>query len=119
MNEIVEQHIQNKIYTIRGTQVMLDRDLAELYRVETKVLNRAVKRNIERFPETFRYQLNDIEYEEILRFQNGTSSSHDRFMIIDETEVYHIGASLKDLGKKWFAFSRMEKENLKILERLT
>jgi len=45
--------------------------------------------------------------------------SHDRFMIIDETEVYHFGASLKDLGKKWFAFSRMDKENLKILERLT
>ena len=45
--------------------------------------------------------------------------SHDRFMIIDEDAVYHIGASLKDLGKKWFAFSRMDKENLKILERLT
>jgi len=45
--------------------------------------------------------------------------SHDRFMIIDGDEVYHIGASLKDLGKKWFAFSRMGKENLKILERLT
>jgi phage regulator Rha-like protein len=68
--------IQSRIYTILGTQVMLDRDLAELYGVETKALNRAVKRNIERFPETFRYQLNDSEYEEILRFQNGTSSSH-------------------------------------------
>jgi hypothetical protein len=45
--------------------------------------------------------------------------SHDRFMIIDEDAVYHIGVSLKDLGKKWFAFSRMDKENLKILERLT
>ena len=45
--------------------------------------------------------------------------SHDRFMIIDGDEVYHIGASLKDLGKKWFAFSRMDRENLKILERLT
>jgi hypothetical protein len=68
--------IQSRIYTIRGMQVMLDRDLAELYGVETKVLNRAVKRNIERFPETFRYQLTDAEYEEILRFQNGTSSTH-------------------------------------------
>ena len=45
-------------------------------------------------------------------------NAHDRFLIIDGTEVYHIGASLKDLGKKWFAFSRMEKESLAILERL-
>ena len=45
-------------------------------------------------------------------------TSHDRFLIIDEVEVYHVGASLKDLGKKWFAFSRMETQNLGILERL-
>ena len=44
--------------------------------------------------------------------------SHDRFLIIDKKEVYHIGASLKDLGKKWFAFSKLEKENLNILERI-
>lgn len=54
--------IQQKIYTIRGVQVMIDRDLSVLYGVETKVLNQAVKRNIERFPETFRFQLTDIEY---------------------------------------------------------
>ncbi|MDP3444814.1 MAG: ORF6N domain-containing protein, partial [Ignavibacteria bacterium] len=54
--------IQKKIYTIRGLQVMIDRDLSVLYGVETKVLNQAVKRNIERFPETFRFQLTDIEY---------------------------------------------------------
>ena len=46
------------------------------------------------------------------------NASHDRFLIIDGTEVYHIGASLKDLGKKWFAFSKMDKESLRILERL-
>ena len=44
--------------------------------------------------------------------------SHDRFLIIDEVEVYHVGASLKDLGKKWFAFSRMDAHSLGILERL-
>ncbi len=51
MNKIslTEQNIQNKIYTIQGVQVMLDRDLAELYGVETRVVNQAVKRNIERF----------------------------------------------------------------------
>jgi len=44
--------------------------------------------------------------------------SHDRFLILDDTEIYHIGASLKDLGKKWFAFSKMDSESLGILERL-
>ena len=44
--------------------------------------------------------------------------SHDRFMIIDDKEVYHIGASLKDLGKKWFAFSKFDKEALRLMEKL-
>jgi len=55
--------IKTKIYTIRGLQVMLDRDLAELYGVETRVLNQAVKRNIERFPEEFMFQLTKEEAE--------------------------------------------------------
>jgi len=60
--ELIKQDdIQRKIYTIRGVQVMLDSDLALLYCVETKVLNQAVKRNIERFPESFRFQLTDDE----------------------------------------------------------
>ncbi len=53
--------IENRILTIRGLQVMVDRDLAELYQVDTKVLNQAVKRNIERFPESFRFQLSNNE----------------------------------------------------------
>lgn len=55
------QTIQNKIYEIRGQRVMLDRDLAELYGVETKALNKAVKRNSERFPERFMFQLTKEE----------------------------------------------------------
>ncbi len=187
MNEIVisEQNIQNRIYTIRGMQVMLDRDLAELYGVETKVLNQAVKRNSDRFPDDFRLQLNDYETNELVTncdrlktlkhsssnpyvfTEQGVSmlaavlkskmvvdesvltlfgknpnlafriytqkisrqlkldiekynaqyknlqvvqlkTSHDRFVIIDDAQLYHIGASLKDLGKKWFAFSKIE-----------
>lgn len=54
--------IENKIYTIRQVQVILDRDLAELYRVDTKVLNQAVKRNIERFPDEFMFQLSQDEF---------------------------------------------------------
>ncbi|HMM03550.1 MULTISPECIES: ORF6N domain-containing protein [unclassified Dysgonomonas] len=70
---IVPKEIRNLIYTIRGKQVMLDSDLASLYQVETKNLNKAVKRNIERFPASFCFQLTEKEVEN-LRFQFGTSS---------------------------------------------
>ena len=288
MKEMVEEDkVQSKIYTIRGLQVMLDSDLAELYGVETRILNQAVKRNKERFPATFCFQLNIMEFTEwrsqivmsnnlkmgvrwkpyafteqgvamlagvikskiavkvsiqiidtfvsMRRFLNSNSNiyqridllefkqietdkkvdkvlnameskelqpkqgifyngqvfdahiflsdlfkkakrsitiidnyidktvlvhlgeknksvkvtiytkkitpqlklnenkfneqygnltiknfkdSHDRFMIIDGTDVYHIGASLKDLGKKWFAFSKFDRGALEILGRL-
>ncbi len=280
------QEIENRIFTIRNTQVMVDRDIAEIYGVETKVLNQAVKRNLERFPEKFRFQLTQFERDELVtncdRLQNLKHSSvipyvfteqgvsmlsavlrsdtavlvsikiidafvemrkfisanagifqrldkveqkqietdnkfeqifkaledksikpkqgifydgqvfdayvfvadliktakksiilidnyvdetvlqlftkrdknvsvsiytktisktlkqdlekhnaqypkieikkfdkaHDRFLIIDETTVYHIGASLKDLGKKWFAFSKMEMDALEMIANL-
>ena len=285
--EVITNELENRILTIRGKQVMLDRDLAELFKVEVKVLNQGVKRNMERFPTSFRFQLEKDEHEN-LRSQFVTSSlehggrrylpfvyteqgvamlsailrsevsikisieimeafvqmrkiisennfidqrlnklertqinsemkfeeifkalekkesqpekgiffegeifdayifisnlirkaeksiilidnyiddsvltlfskrkkgvhiqlytkdipkqlhldivkfneqyptleakilknSHDRFLIIDETELYHIGASLKDVGKKWFAFSKMDSESLKILSKL-
>jgi phage regulator Rha-like protein len=290
MNELmVGNGIVGKILTIRGIQVMLDRDLAELYQVETKVLNQTVKRNVERFPKSFMFQLTDDEFldwrsqivisslrsqsvtlkpdkrgqhrkylpyvfteqgvamlsavlrsetaikisvqimkafvemrhfvqentlllKEInqLKFEQvfnaleagneppkqgvffdgqifdaysfvlklvrkarisivlidnyvddsvltlltkrnkGVSAkiyckritkqlrldlekhneqypnveiilfgaAHDRFLILDEITVYHIGASLKDLGKKWFAFSKIEKDALKVIEQL-
>ena len=56
------QLIQSKIYEIRGQKVMLDFDLAELYQVETRVLNQAVKRNIDRFPEDFMFQVTAEEW---------------------------------------------------------
>lgn len=282
---INENDIKNKIHTIRNLQVMLDKDLAELYGVETKVFNQAVKRNIKRFPQNYRFQLTENEKNQLVTncdwlnslkhssslpyvfteqgvsmlsailksdkaidisikiidsfvsmrklisqnipiferferieqrlnihdenfdklfealedktlkpkqgiFYNGeifdayvfinnllkiatneiilidnyidetvftlfskypnikikiyTSNitkqlkldfekyqtqyqnielfefrnSHDRFLILDKKEIYHLGASLKDLGKKWFAFSKFEIENLKILDYL-
>ncbi len=69
-----KQNLQDKIHTIRGFQVMLDSDLAELYGVEAKRLNEQVKRNTERFPQSFRFQLTEDEYEN-LRSQFATSSS--------------------------------------------
>jgi hypothetical protein len=64
--EIAKQEIESRIFTIRGMQVMLDRDLACLYLVTTKVLNQAVKRNILRFPEDFMFQLTTIEKIELV-----------------------------------------------------
>ena len=75
--------IQNQIFTIRSVQVMFDSDLAEIYGVETKYLNRSVSRNIDRFPEKFRFQLTKIEFEEYeknLRFQFGTSENEEEIL---------------------------------------
>ena len=68
------QSIQNRIYEIRGERIMLDFDLAQLYEVETKVLNQAVKRNIKRFPGDFMFQLTKEEFE-VLSFQIETFKS--------------------------------------------
>jgi hypothetical protein len=65
--------LQKMSYEIRGQKVMLDSDLARLYEIETKVLNRAVKRNIERFPDIFMFQLTEDEFNS-LRCQIGTSN---------------------------------------------
>lgn len=102
--------IQNRIFTIHNNQVMVDRDLSELYVVETKVLNQAVKRNLNRFPELFRFQLTDTEKKELV-------TNCDQFMI-DKKDLYHFGASLKDLGKKWFAFSKMDMEAISVITKL-
>ncbi|MCC6289914.1 MAG: ORF6N domain-containing protein [Chitinophagaceae bacterium] len=76
------QIIQNKIYEIRGQKVMLDFDLAELYNVETKVFNQAVKRNIESFPAEFMFKLDREEWE-MMRSQIVTSYTQ----IIDNQDV--------------------------------
>ena len=103
MHEVIasKETIQNKIYTVRAMQVMLDSDLADLYQVETKQLNRAVTRNLKRFPESFRFQLTKEEYDDILRYQNGTSSitrhGGRRYMpyIFTEQGVSMLSAVLK------------------------
>ena len=167
-----DNNIQALIKTIRGVQVILDRDVAGLYGVATGALNRQVKRNEERFPEDFMFKLSAEEWNN-LKCQIGISSwggarqlpyaftengiamlssvlrsltaievnirkkhvphrkisdadiatfnaqyprlavrynetFHDRFLIIDDKELYLIGASLKDLGKKCFGFTKMD-----------
>jgi hypothetical protein len=77
MNKVIiaDKKLQSKIYIIRDTAVMLDSDLAEIYEVETKVFNQAVKRNLKRFPEKYRFQLTYIEFN-TLRSQIVISSEH-------------------------------------------
>jgi len=102
MDEIIlsNENIKNQIYPIRGEQVMLDTNLADLYEVETKYLNKAVSRNLKRFPKSFRFQLTRKEYNEILRFQIGTSSIEHggrRYMpyVFTEQGVSMLSAVLK------------------------
>ena len=117
-----DDFIKSRIFTIRNVQVVLDRDLAARYGVQTKVLNQAVKRNANRFPPEFMFALTEEETEELVtncdRFRSvrqnptltvkTTGVFHDRFMIVDGKELYHFGASLKDLGRQYCAVSKMD-----------
>ena len=81
MNEIIKtEDIQSLIFTFRNEPVMIDRDLAKLYEVETKVLNQAVKRNLIRFPQFFRFQLADNESDELV-------TNCDRFEMLKHSSV--------------------------------
>ena len=207
-------HIQRRIITLRGVQVLLDRDLAELYGVPVKRLNEQVVRNIDRFPERFMFQLEPKEFTDLksqiatsstgdglshLKSQIATSSwggvrkpprvfteqgvamlssvlnsktailvsiaimdafvkmaiitsehykrnaphhqisdadietfngqyptltvrynetFHDRFLIIDDKELYLIGASLKDLGAKCFGFTKMDSAEIPRIKKM-
>lgn len=92
--------IHHKIYTLRGKQVMLDFDLAELYQVETRRLNEQVKRNGERFPDDFMFQLNEKEFENLMS-QFATSSLEEHGgrrklpYAFTENGVYMLSAVLK------------------------
>ena len=76
MQSVSDREVSQRIYFIRGHRVMLDSDLSDLYGVETKNLNRAVRRNLDRFPADFMFELTAREFEN-LRFQFGTSRSED------------------------------------------
>ena len=95
--------IKNLIYEIRGKRVMLDSNLAKLYQSKngTKTINQIIKRNFERFPNNFYFQLTKEEYN-ILKSQIGTSS------------LNNYGASFKDLGKKCFEISKIEEDEILI-----
>jgi len=101
MNELsIQSEIKSRIYTIRNKEVMLDEDLAKLYEVDTKVFNQAVKRNIERFPDDFRFQLTEKEYES-LRSQfvtlKNARGQHRKYLpyVFTEQGLYMLSAVLK------------------------
>ena len=79
--------------------------------VEVTIYTQAITKQLRLDYEKYKKQYHNIT---LKSFKN----AHDRFLIIDDTEIYHIGASLKDLGKKWFAFSKMSGESLSVLGRL-
>ena len=91
--------IRSRIYTIRGVQVILAPDLADMYQVETRIFNQAVKRNLKRFPDNFRFQLTKEELEEVITN-------------CDNPDRHTVGASLNFLGKRCFAFASLNKSNI-------
>lgn len=97
--DIQLNQIQNMIYVIRGQKVMLDSDLAQLYGVETKALNRQVRRNLIRFPEDFMFQLTKDEYDSLKR-QIGTSKvgrggKQKQPLVFTENGVAMLSSDLK------------------------
>ncbi len=93
------ENIKNMIFSFRGLQVMIDRDLADLYGAGTKVLNQAVKRNIERFPDDFRFQLSDNEKTELV-------TNCDRYMRLKHSSpaLYYFDNILRE-SIKYFKIS--------------
>ena len=95
---ISQKHIESRIFSIRDNQVMIDRDLAEMYQVEVKRLNEQVKRNIERFPESFRFQLTEGEKNELVancdRFETLKHSSNNPYAFTEQ-DVAMLSAVLR------------------------
>jgi len=122
--------IESRIFTIRGLQVMLDRDLAELYVVEVKRLNEQVKRNSERFPKNFRFQLSDGEFNELVaicdRFKNLKHSSVNSYAFTEAgvamlSAVLHTPIAIQVSVQIINAFVAMRKilsANTGIIQRL-
>lgn len=120
MNEIIKENknIEDMIYEVRGVQVMLDSDLAKLYQCTngTKDINKAVKRNINKFPEDFYFQLTNIEKEN-LWFQSGTTNSKSRtnpYVFTEQgvamlSSILHTEVAIKTSVKIMRGFIKMRK----------
>jgi hypothetical protein len=98
---LVDNYIDDSIFTL----------FSKYPNLKIKIYTQTITKQLELDYQKYQAQYKNIELKE---FKN----VHDRFMILDNSEIYHIGASLKDLGKKWFAFSKFEIDTLEILRRL-
>ncbi|PUE65878.1 virulence RhuM family protein [Arcobacter caeni] len=98
---LIDNYIDETVFTI----------FSKYPNIKIKIYTQNISKQLKLDFEKYQKQYKNIELKE---FKN----SHDRFLIIDKKDIYHLGASLKDLGKKWFAFSKFEIENLKILGKL-
>jgi len=129
-NITIKSQIQNKIYTLRGLQVMLDRDLAQLYNVETRVLKQAIKRNIERFPKDFMFELTNNEIDSMVSQSVIPSKQHlggSKPFVFTEEGVSMLSSVLKskiaiEINIAIFrAFAKMRKfllSNASVFQRL-
>ena len=100
--ELLDNYIDESVLTLLSKR---NKDVRVT--IYTKSISKQLKLDLERF----NTQYEPVEVKEFAK-------SHDRFLVIDETEVYHIGASLKDLGKKWFAFSKLNIDAVELLGKL-
>jgi len=98
---LIDNYIDDTVFTL----------FSKYQNLQIKIYTGSISKQLRLDYQKYKTQYKNIELKE---FKN----VHDRFLIIDETEMYHIGASLKDLGKKWFAFSKFEIEALEVLGRL-
>ena len=98
---LIDNYIDETVFTLFSKYPTIK------IKIYTKIISKQLKLDLQKY----KTQYQNIE---LLEFKN----SHDRFLILDKKEIYHIGASLKDLGKKWFAFSKFDIENFDILKRL-
>ena len=98
---LIDNYIDETVFTLFSKNPNIK------IKIYTKIISKQLKLDLQKY----KTQYQNIE---LLEFKN----SHDRFLILDKKEIYHIGASLKDLGKKWFAFSKFDIENFDILKRL-
>ena len=103
INEIIliDNYIDETVFTI----------FSKYPNIKIKIYTANISKQLKLDFQKYQTQYNNIE---IIEFKN----SHDRFLILDKKEIYHLGASLKDLGKKWFAFSKFDIQSFDILERL-
>jgi hypothetical protein len=98
---LIDSYIDDTVFTL----------FSKYQNLKIKIYTQSISKQLRLDFQKYNSQYKNIELHEFKK-------AHDRFLILDEKEIYHIGASLKDLGKKWFAFSKFEMEALEILQRL-